>query len=111
MSIHGYFVRYLASEDQRLQLFKEYYLQCTSSQRTKLYRFIRAVADLSPTENDEAVKFAQDIGCQNNCILDVSVTCELLEEFRSASVSPNLLLQAIRAWNRGEEFTPPALAE
>jgi hypothetical protein len=104
-------VRWTAGDDQKLQVFKEFYLGADTEQRCRLYEYIRAVAALSPPDLEGNVQFSGEIGCTGDRVLSVEVSCCHLPDGPSATVDPHLLQAALEAWNRGEEFTPPPLIQ
>jgi hypothetical protein len=104
-------VRWRADDDQRLQVFKVFYLGADTEQRRRLYEYIRAVAALSPADLEADMQYHGEIGCTGDRVLSVEVSCSHLPDGPSAAVNPHLLQAALEAWNRGEEYTPPPLVQ
>ena len=101
--------RWSSDDDQRLQVFKAFYRGAVPEQRRRLSEYIRAVAVLSPADDEDSVAFGGEIGCAGDRMLAVQVSCSHLPDGPSAEVSPHLLLAAMEAWEQGEEFAPPDL--
>ena len=111
MNLRSDAVRCAAGDDQRLQVFKVLWSGATTTQRQRLYEYIRAVAALSPSDLEASVQFDGEIGCTGDRVLAVQVSCSHLPDGPSAVVDPHLLQAALEAWQRGEEFTPPPLIQ
>ncbi len=108
MGLHSWFVRATAGDDQRLQVFRDFYFKASPDQRRRLYEYVKSVAELSPADLDGSVRFAGEIGAGSDRVLDVEVSCSFLPDGPTASMSPHRLRSAIEAWERGEEYTPDA---
>jgi hypothetical protein len=106
MDIGKWFVRGGANMDQRLGVFKDFYLMADVDQRQKLKAYVTAVADLAPRGVNESVKFDQSIGCGNNYFIGVQFTCSFLPDGPEAVIGPHVLCDAMNAWDRSEEYLP-----
>jgi hypothetical protein len=109
MSLINECIRSKAGDDRSLQVFKDFYINANADQRIKLAEYIRAIAALSPQENDDNVRFHGEIGCSGDRFLSVIVTCSFLPDGPKASVDPQLLCQAIETWEKGELFAPEGI--
>jgi hypothetical protein len=65
--------RYLASDDQNLRVFKEFYCRASPERRRKLYEFVTALSQLIPADAEEQAVFLQDIGCTGDGMIGVQV--------------------------------------
>jgi len=95
----------LASLDQRLQVFREYYSSLREDQRTALVAWVRLVSAPFPNDFDEFITTQCSIGLDEDRGIDMEI--EVRVNDKAAKVYPQHLRQAIEAWERGEEFTPP----
>jgi hypothetical protein len=106
MDLRSLWIRQSAGDDQRLQVFKDFYLQANREERHRLRNYIEAVAALSPSDLEESVQFAGSLGCTGDRVIAVQVVCTHLLQDVSATLDPHLLLEAIITWDQGAEFTP-----
>jgi hypothetical protein len=103
-------IRFLALEDQRLQLFKSFYLQAPIEKRQEIFDSVRSLARRSETALKEALLNNSDDG-NSNRIIGMQVTFQFFKEPQPTTIRADLLLQAMEAWNRDEEFARPGIFE
>ncbi|HEX4590430.1 MAG TPA: hypothetical protein VH120_10905 [Gemmataceae bacterium] len=96
----------LASLDQRLQVFKEYYLSLDFEQRSAIGRWVRRVSAPFPDDFDEFMCMQCHIGLNEDRGIEAEI--EVRINGKAAKALPQHLRQAVAAWERGEEFVPPA---
>jgi hypothetical protein len=108
MDLSSLSARFLASDDQNLQVFKRFYRAAKPEEQRRLYEYVQRVNALEPSCEREQLQFMGDIGCTGDRIIGVQVLCELYEDGLEAKLNPRLLQRAIEAWDKGEEFAPPS---
>jgi hypothetical protein len=103
-------VRSLASLDQRLQPFKEYYLGLSEENRAGFRKWVLQISQPFPNDLEGLCQMMSDIGCTGDTMVGASISVDFLTEgqsAKSAKVEPQFLRQAIEAWDQGNDFVPP----
>jgi hypothetical protein len=88
-------IRFNAESDQALCTCREYYESLTKNKRTSFRKLLRCVST--------SLRRVEESACE----LDKRVDLELSITYRDESVSidPMILLEAIKAWEKGEAYT------
>lgn len=99
-----FITRNLASLDQKLGLFKEFYLGLDEAGRKRFRKWIEQVSKPLPDDFQAYCRMLNDIGCTAERVLGISISVDFLENGQGSRLEPQILKQAIAAWDRGEEF-------
>ena len=97
--------RKLASLDQQLQVFRDYYDSLNGEKRQALVNWVQAVSAPFPNDVDSYICMLSDIGLDED--RQIGVEIEVTIGNKTAKVLPQYLRQALEAWHRGETFIPP----
>ncbi len=103
--LHKHMNQGLASLDQRLQVFREYYLSLGDGQRHALVEWVRLVSAPFPDDFEDFVAMQCNLGLDEDRSIDLEI--EVRVNGRIAKAFPQHLRQALAAWERNEEFVPP----
>jgi hypothetical protein len=96
----------LAALDQKLRLFKEFYLSLDEGKRSKFRKWIEQIARPLPDEFQPYCQMLTDMGCTADRVVGVSISIDYLDAGEGARVEPQFLKKAIQAWEQGEDFAP-----
>lgn len=99
-----FITRNLASLDQKLGLFKEYYLGLDEAGRKRFRKWIQQVSKPFPADFQGYCRMLNDIGCTAERVIGVSISVDFLQDGQGARIEPQFLKQALDAWDRGDEF-------
>ena len=102
--------RALASLDQRLQPFKEYYMSLDDEKRAGFRRWVMQISQPFADDLEGWAAMMSDIGCTGEAVVGAHIKVTFLREGQTqetAEVEPQHLRQAIKAWEEGKDFAPP----
>lgn len=100
----NFITRNLASLDQKLGVFKEYYFGLDEPRRKRFRKWISQLSKPLPDDFQGYCQMLNDIGCTAERVIGISISVDFLESSKGARTEPQLLKQAVDAWDRGEEF-------
>ena len=95
----SHFRRMAAANDQKLQVFKTFYLNCDDAERVKLLNLVRAVEAAS-----DALLGINAPGVGGGCMAKVLCVLSTDDDDPAAEVEPCVLRKAMEAWDIGETF-------
>jgi hypothetical protein len=98
---------HLANLDRRLAVFHSHFNSLDDSKRKCFVQWVQAIGAAFPKDFPSLTEYMLNVGNDENRVVRADIEILFLDSSQSVRIPPQILKQAVEAWEMGEEFTPP----